>query len=110
MVWREAKVRIPQTMWIAEGDYMERTRCIIGRTYRLSVDGVEHNVTLITAEDDTARVLIQNHSIDMSLNGFTRRKKMYSQAVPVRVVPLSELQEIEEPKTKRGLTGWSHVK
>ncbi len=89
---------------------MEKNIYKIGRTYRLSVDGTEHDVTLITTEGDTARVLVQNHSIDMSLNGFTRRKKMYSQSVPVRMVPLSELQEIEAPKTKRGLTGWSHVK
>jgi len=89
---------------------MKKERLTIGRTYRLPINGVAHDVTLITTEGDNARVLIQNHSIDMSLDGFTPRKKMYSQAVPVRVVSLSELQEIEEPETKRGLTGWSHVK
>lgn len=89
---------------------MKKEKLTIGRTYKLPIDGTRHDVTLITTEGDNARVLIQNHSIDMSLGGFTTRKKMYSQAVPVRVVPLSELEEIEAPKTKRGLTGWSKVK
>lgn len=90
--------------------YMEKKDYIIGRTYRLPIDDSTHDVTLINMEGDNARVLIQNHSIDMSLHGFTPRKKMYSQAVPVRVVPLTALQEIEEPKTKRGLTCWRRVK
>lgn len=89
---------------------MKNEHFTIGRTYRLPIDGNTYDVTLINVEDDKARVLIQNHSIDMSLKGFTVRKKMYSQSVPVRVVPVSELHEIETPKTKRGLTGWSHVK
>lgn len=89
---------------------MERKDYIIGRTYRLPIDDSIHDVTLINTEGDSARVLIQNHSIDMSLKGFTPRKKMYSQSVPVRLVPLSELQEIEATETRRGLTGWRNVK
>lgn len=97
-------------MWTIKNAYMERNNYIIGRTYRLPIDGTTYDVTLIDTEGDSARVLIQNHSIAMTLNGFTGRKKMYSQAVPVRIARLSELQEVEETETKRGLTSWSHVK
>lgn len=89
---------------------MNKEHFTIGRTYQLPIDGNTYDVTLINVEGDTARVLVQNHSIDMSLRGFTVRKKIYSQAVPVRIVPVSELHHIEESKTKRGLTGWSNVK
>lgn len=54
---------------------MERKNYKIGRTYRLPIDDSIYDITLITTEKDKARVLIQNHSIDMSLNGFTPRKK-----------------------------------
>ncbi len=82
----------------------------IGLTYRLSVDGNEYDVTLIRTEGELARVLIQNHSIDMSLSGFTKRKKMYSQSVPIRIVPLTDLQQIDNQKTQRGLNDWLHSK
>lgn len=82
----------------------------IGLTYRLAIDGTLFDVTLIRTEGEHARVLVQNHSINMSLSGFTTRKKMYSQAVPVRIVPLTDLQHIDERKTQRGLNDWLHSK
>lgn len=75
----------------------------IGWAYRLPIEGKLFDVTLIQTEGELARVLVQNHSIDMSLSGFTGRKKMYSQAVPVRIVPLKDLQHIDNQKTQRGL-------
>ncbi|MFZ5535626.1 MAG: hypothetical protein ACOY3M_05765 [Patescibacteria group bacterium] len=86
---------------------MNREQLTIGKTYRLPIDGNVYDVTLITTEGENARVLIQNHSIDMSLRGFTRRKKLYSQAVPVRIVPVSELLPCGDTRpTTRGVADW----
>jgi hypothetical protein len=84
---------------------MNHEQFTIGKTYRLPIDDTVYDVTLITTEGDYARVLIQDHSIDMSLHGFTKRKKMYSQAVPVRVVSLSDLLPYED-EVQRGLNKW----
>lgn len=82
----------------------------IGWAYRLNIDGNFYDVTLISKEGRDATVLIQNHSIRTSLDGFSVRKKMYSQAVPIQHIHLSELQFIEKPKTRRGLGNWLRSK
>lgn len=82
----------------------------IGLTYKLAIRNELYDVTLIDVKDTQATVLIQNHSIDMTLNGFTPRKKMYSQAVPIQHVSLSELRHIPPKTTRRGLPGWFRSK
>ena len=79
---------------------------IIGHAYRLKIEDEAYDVTLISKEGDRASVLIQNHSIRTSLDGISKRKKIYSQAVPIRTVSLSELKSLEAPKAKRGLGNW----
>lgn len=68
----------------------------IGSAYGINKDGRYFRVTIINIEGDSARVLVQEHSVGSFLgNGWPRkRNKTRGEAVPCATVPITDLIDI----------------